>query len=371
MKMATKKLTEQDFENAEKQIKKLQIPYDYDTKEYPLEVLLYKFDSTDTEKSTIVIPAYQRDDIWKDDMKSEFIESLLLGVPIQPLFAAILDENGTLELIDGSQRLRTIEAFTKDEFRLSGLEKLTSLNGLFYSDFSPARKNKFGLISLRLHVITELADITVRQDIFKRINTTGVKANAPEVRKGSFTGKFYGFIIECAKNELFQKLCPISEDAKKRGGAEELILRFFTYADYGLERKEKGRRLLDNYVIEQNRKVIEKVKNGFDPNKKRKDFEKMLDFVNKYFDLGFKRAETSKFTPRVRFESISLGVYFALKEEPNLQPVYMEWLDSLQFKEVTTSDSSNNTGRLSARVNFVKDCLLNKIKKDDLTYEKS
>ena len=361
--MATKKLTEQDFENAEKQIKELQIPYDYDTKEYPIEVLLYKFDSTD-EKSTIVIPAYQRNDIWKDDMKSGFIESLLLGVPIQPLFAAILDEDGTLELIDGAQRLRTIEAFTKDEFRLSGLEKLTSLNGLSYSDFSPARKNKFGLINLRLHVITELADITVRQDIFKRINTTGVKANAPEVRKGSFTGKFYGFIIECAKNELFQKLCPISEDAKKRGGAEELILRFFTYADYGLERKEKGRRLLDNYVIEQNKK-------GFDPNKKKKDFEKMLEFVSEHFKLGFKRAETSKFTPRVRFEAISLGVYFALKEKPNLQPVYMDWLDSLQFKEVTTSDSSNNTGRLSARVNFVKDCLLNKIKKDDLAYEES
>ena len=140
--MVTKKLTERDIENAEKQIKELQIPYDYDTKEYPIEVLLYKFDSTD-EKSTIVIPAYQRNYIWKDEMKSGFIESILLGVPIQPLFAAILDEDGTLELIDGVQRLRTIEAFTNDEFRLSGLEKLTSLNGLSYSDFSPARKRKF------------------------------------------------------------------------------------------------------------------------------------------------------------------------------------------------------------------------------------
>jgi len=362
--MATKKLTEQDFENAEKQIKQLQIPYDYDTKEYPIEVLLYKFNAADPENSTIVIPAYQRNDIWKDDMKSEFIESLLLGVPIQPLFAAILDEDGTLELIDGSQRLRTIEAFSKDEFKLSGLEKLTSLNGLTYSDFTPARKNKFGLINLRLHVITELADLTVRQDIFKRINTTGVKANAPEVRKGAFTGQFYGFIIECAKNELFKRLCPISDDSRNRGGAEELILRFFTYADYGLNRKEKGRRLLDNYVIEQN-------ENGFDPNRKRKEFENMLEFVGKYFKLGFRRAENSKFTPRVRFEAISLGVHFALKEKQNLQPSYMDWLDSLQFKEVTTSDSSNNTGRLSARVNFVRDCLLNKIKKDDLTYEES
>ncbi len=115
--MATKIITEQDIENAEKQIKKLQIPYEYDTKEYPVEVLLYKFDSENREESEIIIPTYQREFIWDDNRKSRFIESLFLGVPVQPLFAATLHD-GTLELIDGSQRLRTLEAFTKDEFKL-------------------------------------------------------------------------------------------------------------------------------------------------------------------------------------------------------------------------------------------------------------
>lgn len=362
--MVTKKKTKQDVERAEEQIKELQIPYEYDTKEYPIEVLLYKFDSSEPENSTIVIPTYQRAFIWRDDMKARFIESVLLGVPIQPLFAAILDEDGTLELIDGSQRLRTIEAFTKDEFKLSGLKKLKALNGFNYSDFTPARKNKFGLLNLRLHVINEKADLSIRQDIFDRINTSGMQANAPEIRKGALAGKFYAFVMECAKNDLFNKLCPITTNARKRGEAEELILRFFTYADYGTDNKEKGRRLLDNYLIEQNEQE-------FNRDERKAEFERMLKFVDKYFSLGFKKSQNSSSTPRVRFEAISLGVHFALEKKTGLKPEYMDWLNSKEFENVTTSDSSNNPGKLTARVNFVRDCLLNEIKKDDLTYEES
>lgn len=361
--MKTKKKSEQEVEKAERQIKELQIPYEYDTKEYPIEVLLYKFNSEEPEKSTIVIPSYQREFIWRADMKSRFIESLLLGVPIQPLFAAILDEDGTLELIDGSQRLRTIEAFTKDEFKLSGLKKLKGLNGFAYSDFTGARKNKFGLINLRLHVINEKADLSIRQDIFDRINTSGEKANPSEVRKGALAGKFFEFVMDCAKNQLFKKLCPITENSRKRGEAEELVLRFFTYADFGTDNREKGSHLLDKFLIEQNEQ-------GFDRNQKKKDFERMLHFVDKYFEVGFKKSPTSSFTPRVRFEAISLGVHFALDSKSNLKPAYMNWLDSEEFEEVTTSDSSTNPGRLTARVNFVRDCLLNEIKKEDLIYEK-
>lgn len=361
--MTTKRITEQEIENAEKQIEKLQIPYEYDTKEYPIEVLLFKFSSDDPEKTTIIIPAYQRGFIWDDDRKSRFIESLFLGVPIQPLFAATL-KDGTLELIDGSQRLRTIEAFTKDEFKLRGLKKIPALNGLIYSNFSAARQRKFELINLRLHVITEKADLTVRQDIFDRINTSAMQANAPEIRKGAFAGKFYSFVMECAENDLFNKLCPITNQAKIRGEAEELILRFFTYAEYGTSNKEKGSRLLDKYLIAQNKKL-------FNKSEKKKDFERMLEFVDENFEFGFRRTPTSSFTPRVRFEAISLGVHFALNEQPKLKPVYMDWLYSNEFNEVTTSDSSNNPGRLAARVAFVKDCLLNKTRKNDLTYEES
>jgi len=355
-----------DFDEAESQIKVLQIPYEYDTKEYPIEVLLFKFQPNDPENSNIIIPGYQRAFIWPDKMKARFIESLLLGVPIQPLFAAILDEDGRLEIIDGSQRLRTIDAFMNDDFKLTGLKKLTALNNVKFSDFSIARKNKFNLINVRVNVITDKADIAIKQDIFDRINTSGVQANKSEVRKGAFGG-FYEFITECSKNEKFVQLCPITDDAKKRGEAEELILRFFTYSEYGVDRKDRGSKLLDLYLIEKNKKSRTAEDNEILTDR----FNIMLNFVEKNFPSGFRKTPNAKSTPRVRFEAISVGSHFALTQKPDLVPIYMDWLDSKEFEVVTTSDSAGNPGKLKARVNFVMNCLLNHTKHDDLTYAES
>ncbi|UOQ74095.1 DUF262 domain-containing protein [Hymenobacter cellulosilyticus] len=353
--------TEAEIVAAEEQIKSFQIPYEYDTKEYPIDVMLFRFNSNAPEKSKIRIPGYQRSFIWRDEMKCRFIESLFMGVPIQPLFAAILDKDGTLELIDGSQRIRTIEAFVNNEFTLNGLKKLTYLNGFKYSDLPESRRNKFELINIRLHVISDKAEEGVRHDIFDRINTTGERAKPAEVRKGAFAGDFYKFIEQCTKDELFKELCPISESARKRGEAEELVLRFFTYSEFGTNRKERGSRVLDSYLIEKN--------NGFDIDNKTLIFNNMLNFVRDNFPLGFRKTPNANSTPRVRFEAISLGVHFALEEEPKLVPKSMDWLNSLEFNEVTTSDSSGNAGKLKKRVDFVKDCLVNKIKPTDLHYE--
>ena len=63
-------------------------------------------------------------------------------------------------------------------------------------------------------------------------------------------------------------------------------------------------------------------------------------------------------TPRVRFEAISVGVALALKEKPDLHIDNVDWLNSEEFKELTTSDASNNEGKLVARVEYVRDKLL-------------
>ena len=91
-------------------------------------------------------------------------------------------------------------------------------------------------------------------------------------------------------------------------------------------------------------------------------------FVEKNFPYGFARSINASSTPRVRFEAISVGVHFALEEKPGLSPIYMDWLESEDFKNVTTSDSSGNAGKLDKRISFVKDCLLNNIKREELSY---
>jgi len=356
--------TDKEREKAEKQIKEQQIPYDYDTKEYPIEVLLYKFKTgLLKDGASIYIPNYQRNFVWNENEMSRFIESLFLGVPIQPIFASIDDLTGFIEIIDGSQRIRTIDAFVYKKLVLNNLKKLTALNGFSYEDLDVARQNKFQTISLRFQIISDKATEEIKQDIFYRINTSGQKASPAEVRKGSFGGKFYDFIIECSKNELFKKLAPLSKDKIKRGDDQELVLRFFTYTEKGEDPKIRGKEYLNNYVEEKN-------KNGFDKQTIQNNFNSMLEFVEKYFSYGFMKSSSAKSTPRVRFEAIAVGSFLALQYDPALKPAYMNWLDSTEFEKQVASDGSNNSGRLTKRVNFVRDCLLNRVKKEHLQYGK-
>lgn len=356
-------ITDREREKAEKQIKSLQIPYDYDTKEYPIEVLLYKFKTGEIKDgASIYIPNYQRNFVWSEYEMSRFIESLLLGVPIQPIFASLDDETGFIEIIDGSQRIRTIDHFVADKLILKELKKLNEFNGFRYNDLSKSRQNKFQTISLRFQIISDKATEEIKQDIFYRLNTSGNKATDSEVRKGSFSGDFYNFIISISKNALFRTLAPLSETKLKRGDDQELVLRFFAYSDLGEHPKVRGKAFLDNYVQDMK-------KTGFDKELCEENFNKMLLFVQEHFPYGFKKSPKSDSTPRVRFEAISVGVHLALQYSPYLVPTSFGWLDSEEFNNQVASDGSNNSGRLTSRVNFVRDCLLGKINDDDLTYE--
>lgn len=58
--MAKKKVTPEQVEAAERQLKELQRQVEYDTKDYTLELLLDKF-----EKGDFYIPDYQRQFVWK------------------------------------------------------------------------------------------------------------------------------------------------------------------------------------------------------------------------------------------------------------------------------------------------------------------
>ena len=84
-------------------------------------------------------------------------------------------------------------------------------------------------------------------------------------------------------------------------------------------------------------------------------------FVREHFEFGFAKSQNATTTPRVRFEAISVGVALALKEQPELSVDNVDWIHSPEFKEHTTSDASNNEGKLVARVEYVRDQLLSRI----------
>lgn len=344
-------ISEEQRSIADVQIKSLQRQINYDTKDYTVELVIQKF-----QKNEFFIPDYQRGFVWKEKNKSSFIESVLLGLPIPFMFFADC-EDGKLEIIDGAQRVRTLVAFVAGELVLSQLPKLNSLYGFKFEDLSEAQKRRFLNRPLRIVVLEESTPKDVRQDIFNRINTSGIKAKESEIRRGSYPGRLTDYIDLCSTNELFIKLCPVTHDQEIRRERFELLLRFFAYSNCYMEFDHAVKDFLDEFLI--------KNQDTFDEIAYTSEFNSVLNFVNKYFPFGFAKTKTSKITPRVRFEAISVGVALALRQNPSLSVSNVDWLKSEEFKHLTTSDASNNQGKLKERVEYVRDQLL----KDALTNE--
>lgn len=324
------------------------IPYQYNTKEWPVEVLVSKYD-----KQEIFVPMYQRNFVWDIKLKSKFIESVFLGVPIMPFLVSMSGDDAELEIVDGSQRIRTLVDFVKDMFVLKGLEKLAKLNGLKFSQLPRYVQRKFLLRDFRFHVITDKATTEIRADIFGRVNTSYKKLSDSEIRKGAYQGEFYKFLQDCSKNKLsiLKKLCPIPEAKVERGEYDELILRFFAYSERYLDFKHDVAPFLDNFVLD--------MKGKTDFSSIEKDLDDVLRFVeNNLPPPYFARPGRDKATARVRFEALSVGIHLALKTKPNLTVKNVDWLFSEEFRELTTSDASNNQGKLRSRIEFVRDSLL-------------
>lgn len=342
--MKTNNMAQEMRETAEIQIKELQRQIEYDTKDYTLELLISKF-----KKGDFFIPEYQRKFVWKPKNKSLFIESVILGLPIPFMFFAGCDD-GRLEIIDGAQRIQTIIEFAENKLKLSKLNKLTHLNGFRFNDLSSAQQRKFQNRTFRVVVLDEKTTDDVRQDLFNRINTTGVKATDSEVRRGSYPGKLTHFIENCCDNKDFISLCPISKNKSLRQERFELVLRFFAYLHNYQSFVHDVNSFLDNFLSVN--------QESFNEDQYRLDFEGMLAFVKHNFEFGFAKTKNAKSTPRVRFEAISVGVALALKEKPNLITVNTSWITSNEFKELTTSDASNNQGKLVGRIEYVRDRIL-------------
>lgn len=354
--MAKKQLSEEKIAALEAQISMESIPYIYDTKEYPIEVIVSKYG-----KEQIFVPHYQRNFVWNPKQKSKFIESVFLGVPIMPFLVSVSGDEAELEIIDGSQRIRTLVEYCSNNLKLTGLEKLKELNDTRFNDLMNTRRNKFLLRDFRFHVVTENATSEVRADIFNRVNTSSNKLSASETRKGVYQSDFYNFILECSKNELFKIVCPIPIQKANRGEYEELALRFFAYSESYLEFKHDVAPFLDNFV--------KLHKTNFEKDRLLANFNRVMNFAHTYLEPPyFARRGRDNATPRVRFESLSIGIHLALLENPELIPNGFNWLESDEFKEYTTSDASNNQGKLKTRIEFVRDCLLGNINEMELHY---
>jgi hypothetical protein len=158
-------------------------------------------------------PEYQRRLRWSTPQKSRLIESLLLNIPVPPVFLYESDA-ARYEVMDGQQRLNAVREFIGSEFALTGLQVLKPLNGLRYSRCPPRIKRALDRGSISAIVLLleseseksasrRLTLTDIRRFIFDRLNTGGTKLNPQEIRNALNPGTFNKVLIDLTRFKIF------------------------------------------------------------------------------------------------------------------------------------------------------------------------
>lgn len=206
-------------------------------------------------------PAYQRRNVWQVKAKSQFIESLLLGIPIpQILLASKAGQKNAFLVLDGKQRLTTIKEFLDGKFsdgrtfKLRGLRILTTLDGMTWNDLKDEEDwaDRLSNEPLRTTVLRGWENESALYEIFYRLNSGSVKLSPMELRMSLLPGEFLKFIISWTEtigplHHLLRKRQP---DA--RMSDVELAIRYLAFKDQQSEYSGDLKLFLDDFCTRKN-----------------------------------------------------------------------------------------------------------------------
>ncbi|VVT09146.1 DUF262 domain-containing protein [Hoeflea sp. EC-HK425] len=334
----------------------------FNVAEYPVSMYVSRF--KDDVSDRYFVPEYQRNLAWNDEQKSQFVESLLVGLPIPFMFFYQTPE-GRMEIVDGSQRMRAMRSFLKEGLRLRDLVLVPELNGFSFSDLPIDRQNKLEDITIRTILLDTDTDPATRAEMFARINRTGTMANEAEIRRGSLPGPVTSLIQELAESAQFVEATPLTEKAVAQREREELVTRFFAYLNRNDTPdgrfpgyRDRPKKFLYDYLKDANTAA------EADPTiipAMREEFVRMLNLVAASFPLGFRKTATANTVPRVRFEAIAVGSALALRQDPNLvaaPEAVAERMVNANFDRVVVSDGANVRSKLEGRIDLGRSLLI-------------
>lgn len=161
----------------------------------------------------ILSPDYQRNEIWKADKKTAFIESLYMGIIVPPIYVVeipgkdLLDDS-TYEVVDGKQRLTAIEKFLTNKLSLNA-KSLEYYKDWFANKYYNEIRDQyqemtFEMLSsvLDIYVITANSPEFTKYDIFSRLNKGAEKLKVNEIRKAIYRSTLIDIVNSFVKNQL-------------------------------------------------------------------------------------------------------------------------------------------------------------------------
>ncbi|MGM0857332.1 MAG: DUF262 domain-containing protein [Pseudomonadota bacterium] len=307
-------------------------------------------------------PEFQRLFRWDVTRKTRFIESILLGIPIPPIFV-FQDEDGGWELIDGLQRLSTILEFVgvlKDpegrQFEPSILEGTNFLPSLANKRWQTWQEGDEAIdkpmqlqikrARLRVEILLKESDENAKYELFQRLNTGGAQLSEQEVRNCvavMINTNLYNLLKDLASYGAFTRTTNQTETALEKQAGVELVLRFFAFRNHNYNKGLDVHEYLDEALIE-----ISKSEE-IDWEKEEKDFKKTFDLLDKAMGSdAFKRWNGVSFSGKFLmslYETIAFGLSENIDDYDNLPQADQEELLSRKAKELWSNPTfEKNSG---------------------------
>jgi Protein of unknown function DUF262 len=345
----------------------------------PLDLSFNELLDMHKNKELVIDPEYQRLFRWSEGKQSRFIETLLLEMPIPPIYVIEI-EDGVYELIDGLQRISSYLHFrgehpdrlnddgTYHKLTLTECDVAQELNEYTFDSLPTALQIKLKRNFVRVEVIRKESDSRLRYYVFKRLNTGGELLSEQEIRNCTIRlldNTFNNFIIEEAGNSDFREcISSISEERAEQKGDQELVLRFFAFKN----NRQNYMHDVGDFMTEYMEAVSDPAKRDFtfDYPTERLTFEKTFKILNRTLAASAFAGTNIQGTLVTRFlsyhyEAFTLGLQPHLnKIDPyndiaitKLREVLLSIKKDPTFRNITTGGGKNYPKPLQQRIEFV------------------
>jgi hypothetical protein len=304
----------------EETIREIKIPFDPNKIKVRTDVSSIGQIISDLEAEIINLNTeFQRlADLWPIEKKSRFIESLILKLPI-PAFYFNEKEENDLEVVDGLQRISTINRFIlKDKFKLVNMEFLHELEGLSFDELPSTYQRRIRTFQITTYIIEKGTPNEVKYNIFKRVNTGGLALTPQEIRHAINQGtpsKLIAHLVDnnTVEGKAFHKATDNKMSESKRMEDRDFANRFVAFY---LNSYETYKPDLDTFLNNGMSKIKEK--SNEEILKLKIDYTKAMKlsfdiFNNDAFRKRFNKLDSRKPINKALFEVLTVS--FAKLEE--------------------------------------------------------
>lgn len=304
--------------------------------DFDVEGLVRRLDRDDIE-----IPEFQRTFVWNRKRASRFVESLLMGLPVPGIFLYRDKGSQSLRVIDGQQRLISLQAYYNGNFPDSHQEfKLTGLNSRFdgyaYADLPAEDRRRLNDSIIHASIIQQESpddDGTSQFALFERLNTTSTPLSPQEIRAAIYGGQFNEFLVELNKCAEWRALVG-KPNRRKRD--QELILRFIALY-FSFDQYQPPMKSFLNQIMHDNKDM-----KLYDELEVRSVFQETASVILK--KLGEKAFKPSRALNAAVQDSLMIGVARRLQDGPITSEItdeYKTLMRNKEYKELIYSQTSH------------------------------